>query len=342
LLGPLREILLISLFAAIVLAVIFYANAIRWLETSAAESQAMASRQEPVQRLDYDSDRNSVLVQAWNGQFEEISLGDRGVVKKAMPPHFASFEASETNSTIVMQSLWAEQSQLYESVNIVRGDELLVTEEFLIEVHASADVRISRNGAIALFVRHEGVIVGWGLESTETTRWEYRLKFSPTTTSLSPDGNRLFVASREGTTFVCDSHTGEIQLSLPDIISCSRHATWSSDNRCIAVSNIYGMTLIFDAKTGEIVGQIKNELLFARVLKFSPDGRYLAVGGFDRTIRIWDWAQSDGKPQLLFGSSAQIGSFVFTESGSKLVAGCADGTIREWSLQTNEMTRQIR
>ena len=102
------------------------------------------------------------------------------------------------------------------------------------------------------------------------------------------------------------------------------------------------MIYIFDAETGKELWRTKSDLLFARALVLSFDGSFLVVAGFDKTIRIWDWSHAAGSPQFLVGSTGLIRDFVLTDSETKLVAGCVDGTIREWSLDTKALLRQIR
>ena len=68
---------------------------------------------------------------------------------------------------------------------------------------------------------------------------------------------------------------------------------------------------------------------------FSPNSQMLASGNDDRTIRLWELSQAEGKPKLikvLEGHNFWVGSVAFSPDGQKLASGSYDKTIRLWDL----------
>ena len=68
---------------------------------------------------------------------------------------------------------------------------------------------------------------------------------------------------------------------------------------------------------------------------FSPDGRSIVAGGADNTIRVWEFASTDGpriNPMTLarFAHEGPIVRLAFTPDGSRLITTAEDRTIKVW------------
>lgn len=297
---------------------------------------------EPIQSLAIDRDHQSLVVHTWKTGIEEIRLSDGYSVHQDMFVDCEAVETSETNSTSIYLNRWIDSGQMILGVRIVRDKQALIVEEFETPAQSMGDVRVSSDGSLAMVVFHHGRVVAWELASEEPVRKEYKLPIRTPSNRLSPDGNKLFVISNDGESMICDSRTGAVQLEFPNIAECCRRTAWSHDSRHLAVGNQRGVIQMFDATNGEKLWECQEQLFFSQFIKFSSDGSLLAASGCDSKIRIWNMEQPNESPGILAGSTSVVRDFVFTDSDTKLVSGCADGTIREWSIASHEMTRQIR
>jgi len=340
--GALREILVVGLLGTVAFALMCQTNAIIRQHYSAKKKETLCNHSEPVLAIALDRDRQSLLVQTWGKKVEEVSLDGCRVSNKATPLDFRSIEISETGSTTITLTEWGDGVLWYHGVEITRLDDVLLYEEISTRDHSTADVHISMDGSLAMFISHAGRVVVWDLTSIEPTRCEYKLGQFVYTNRLSPDGRSLLIVSEERDVLIFDVRTGALRVASAKIDERASCAAWSRDNRRFAVADHGGMISLFDTESGEQLWKLKNETLFTRVMALSADGNRLIVGGFDREIRIWDWTSSPESPLVLNGNTALVRNIILADSDTKLICGCLDGTIREWSLETQKMTRQIR
>jgi cellulose biosynthesis protein BcsQ len=77
---------------------------------------------------------------------------------------------------------------------------------------------------------------------------------------------------------------------------------------------------------------------------YSPDGRIMASGSEDRTVRLWNVAESVAPVpfgQPLVGQTGPITSVAFSPDGHTLASGCADGAVLLWDTTDPVHARRI-
>eukprot|EP00727_Mastigamoeba_balamuthi_P008034 m51a1_g3851 putative wd-40 repeat-containing protein (653) ;mRNA; f:383580-386214 len=72
---------------------------------------------------------------------------------------------------------------------------------------------------------------------------------------------------------------------------------------------------------------------------FSEDGGLVLTGGKDHAVNVW---RRDGRPVIcLSGCSSPVRSCAFSPDAKRVVAGCYDGSIRSWLVQTGMLLTQF-
>ncbi len=342
--GPLREILVITAAASLVIAAIWHSKSAWVASLSDQQLTALNCNAQPVRSLDFDEDRQVLVVCSMPGILGEISLESGLFSKSSTPQNVSSVATSKRNSMTVVLSGFEDSKEYPHELSVVRDDVLLFSLELPASIDSSADVRISADGSIVFVIADNGHTIGWDLSTAEPSRWEYQLKSNVLATALSPDGRRMFAATDDGKWAIYDAFTGAQLTSLTARSKCgrcSRTAVWSEDGQRLAISEHHGELLVFQAESGELIWQRNMGFLFARSLAISTDGGLLAVGGFDKKIRIWDVSHPKEPPAILIGKPVVPHNLVFTSADKNLVSGGDDGSVCEWSVATRGMIREL-
>ena len=147
---------------------------------------------------------------------------------------------------------------------------------------------------------------------------------------FSADGQRVMTASREdGSARVWRTRDGHLlrQYQRPD--ARVGIADLSPDGRQLAVTTKDRTIWLVevdqpDAPARSLARDIGG------VLRFGSDGRYLTTTGDERGARVLD--TSGERPAVLLPGCVYVGVVLLTRDNRRVVAPCADGTIRVWSV----------
>jgi WD40 repeat protein len=71
-------------------------------------------------------------------------------------------------------------------------------------------------------------------------------------------------------------------------------------------------------------------------LSFNQDGSRLASAGFDRLAKVWD-AHTGNELFSLYGNTSNVFGVSFSPDGKYLATAGADGSIRTYVLQMDEL-----
>ena len=341
-LGALRELFIITFTVGLETTSLWQASSLFNMHLSSKTSDTSINDVMPVMNLAIDQKKLTLFTHAMTGKLSQISLETGALTSQPVPNDIVAVAMSSQASTIVMLEEWAEEGRVHHRVDVIRDDQIVVAEELKLEPFTDASVYISLDGNVAMSFSSEGDGVGWDLTGSKPRRWTINVGPISHMNCLSPDGQRVFVASKVEPPYICNAQTGEGKISFDQIERSCQCVTWSALGDRLSVGDLGGGVQVFDTFTGQRIWQEKIKLEFARSMAFSSDGDKLAVGGFDEIIRVWNLTEPEQPPIRLKGQLGVIRSLVFTASNEKLISGSFNGTIFEWSLANQTCTRQFQ
>lgn len=64
-------------------------------------------------------------------------------------------------------------------------------------------------------------------------------------------------------------------------------------------------------------------------------------GSSDKTIRQWDLANPERDPVVLQGHGSWVWSVAVSRGGNRVVSGSAGGTVREWNINSRNLSESV-
>jgi telomerase protein component 1 len=152
--------------------------------------------------------------------------------------------------------------------------------------------------------------------------------------AFSPDGTRLVASSRDSTTKIYATDTGE------ELATLFGHSNWvvacafSPDGRMLATASWDHTAKLWDAATLHELATMSSHKRQLSDVVFSPDSKLVATASWDCTVILWYCVGSDaGKPfSTIKAHNKPINSISFSPDGQRLATGSWDATIKLWSV----------
>jgi WD40 repeat protein len=150
------------------------------------------------------------------------------------------------------------------------------------------------------------------------------------TIAFSPKGDRMAVAGRNGQIRVWDVAKDEPLEDIETDHRRIRAMAFSPDGKWLAAAGTSTKIRIMDTTNGNVVKSLDVRPAKVYALLFL-DGSHLATGGTDDRITIWDLDSQRAASQLV-GHTGTVAALACDATGTVLVSGSYDTTIRIWNL----------
>lgn len=154
------------------------------------------------------------------------------------------------------------------------------------------------NPSYALAIHPNGYLLASGNNKGEVEFWNLRTgerisTFKPHQEAISnlifsPDGKTIISGSYDHTIKIWDATTGKLKYTLSGHTARIRDLVLNSDGITLASASDDGVRL-WNIDTGELLNYVSGHHNWVESLAFSPDGKMLATGGYDFTIKIWQY-----------------------------------------------------
>jgi len=180
---------------------------------------------------------------------------------------------------------------------------------------------VDPSGALAA-VRYDGNLDRWDADGAGGTLLaDPEMKFPAA--ALSPAGDRIAVAARDGTLRWLDpaagTEVGRFQVSRRALLAV---AFVGGPDR-IAVAGEEGVIRVLDARTGAVLAGPEGHIGPVYSVAASPDGSRVATGGRDGTVRVWDAATGRELECSQFPYDRPVYSVGFSKHDVEVDAGAA-------------------
>lgn len=166
-----------------------------------------------------------------------------------------------------------------------------------------------------------GSVRVWDLDSGRLVR-EVTSPAPSFTTSFSPDGRRLAIATFDVGGVVVDITSGDTLFELEGQDGVS-DIDWSPDGRWIATASPDSTIQIWDARDGRARFTLSGHNGQVVAADWSPDSRRLATGSNDGTAKVWEVAPGGVQEVLSISAQERGGGLwvAFSPDGERVMTG---------------------
>jgi WD40 repeat protein/serine/threonine protein kinase len=157
---------------------------------------------------------------------------------------------------------------------------------------------------------------------------------------ISPDGNRLAVASKDGDVRTWNLHNPAAPAAvrkIPELgMTGGVFVAFSADAERLAIGGVAGIQ-IWDLRNPNAQTLALSDSGSASGLAFSRDGSLFASGRLENgDVRIWNLTVPGSRPRLLKGTGNATSSLAFSPDSGRLAASGFDASVRMWDLSNSE------
>ncbi len=166
--------------------------------------------------------------------------------------------------------------------------------------------------------------------------------------ACSPDGRFIASSARDFSVRIWDRTTGALAHSLlkptnrlafaaPEASTpCLRY---TPDGKYLVAGRGDSNLLVWETAGYKLIHQLIGSTGAIRALAIAPDSKTCASADSEQIVRLWNLVEGKEIKQLTVQERAAV--LTFSADGGQLIAGCNDGSVRIWQLDSLTLSRVI-
>ncbi len=158
--------------------------------------------------------------------------------------------------------------------------------------------------------------------------------------AFHPGGDRLAVASFDGSVKVWDTKTNRLLQSFEAHDGRVYDVEYSPDGKRLATAGHDKTVIVWLAESGNPLYRLEGHQDQVRSLAFSSNGKLLVSAGWDGTVRVWEVATAKCL-KVLKGHKGKVYDAAFSPDGKRIVSVGEDKTLRLWKLPRGKPVQKI-
>jgi WD40 repeat protein len=183
----------------------------------------------------------------------------------------------------------------------------------------------------------DGTAKVWNLTDNDLTTFSGHAPTALITgIAFSPDGKTVFTGADDKFVYQWDVVTGQVVQAFSGGGKEIYGVALSPDGNLLAAGDQDGNIHLWNVKTGEKLQILMGHAGLVLRLTFSDDGTHLASASFDRLAKVWDVTTGEELTSL-YGNASNVFGVAFSPDGNRLATAGADGTIRTYALQIDDL-----
>ncbi len=200
------------------------------------------------------------------------------------------------------------------------------------ELPMQSGLAISPDGTLLAAGGETPIIRVWDTNSGRLISELHALNSGIRGLTFNSDGSQLAAANYlDRLIQIWDVGTGQHVFSIEIGMSYIHEVSFTPDGSQLVVIGNPSSVYVYDIQANELAGKFEGHTDSLSCIDFSPDGKFLATGGWDNTVRIWDW---ETRKQInAYHGLNRISAVEFSPDGNYLAYLDRDGVIEIRNLE---------
>ena len=304
-----------------------------------------------VNSLDISKDNNTIIASVWDGSIKFIDLKTGSISREIGEKlKYVKIANLSPNEDLLLIFAGSDGDGEFIIREVSSGD---IKRKFYDEGEIN-DLIFSIDGKYVVSASEDPTIRVWDIETGKIVQAFERAEGHLGAISISNDGKKVLSSAGNKNIDIWGLLDGNLKTQLRGHNSTITEIKVSSDKVCTL--SVDGAVRIWDLKSGKSLKNYNNlhqksnrfpGVFFNRTrsLAFSEDSKFFATGTEGGIINLWESDSGRLIKTFTFKKSdpKRIGDFKWVDSididpqGNYIAAGCQDGTVRVWEIETGDL-----